>query len=31
VLGVFGGGGIFFKNYKIGQIETATFDWENKQ
>ncbi|WP_024595566.1 MULTISPECIES: MlaD family protein, partial [unclassified Pseudoalteromonas] len=22
--------GIFFKNYKIGQIETATFDWENQ-
>ncbi|MGE6461690.1 intermembrane transport protein PqiB [Pseudoalteromonas tetraodonis] len=22
--------GIFFKNYKIGQIETATFDWKNQ-
>jgi len=22
--------GIFFKNYKIGQVETATFDWENQ-
>lgn len=24
------GTGIFFKNYKIGQIETATFDWEKQ-
>ncbi|MGO2478519.1 MAG: MlaD family protein, partial [Pseudoalteromonas sp.] len=22
--------GIYFKNYKIGQIETATFDWKNQ-
>ncbi|WP_409425824.1 intermembrane transport protein PqiB [Pseudoalteromonas sp. RW-H-Ap-1] len=22
--------GIFFKNYKIGQVETATFDWKNQ-
>ncbi|WP_338365490.1 intermembrane transport protein PqiB [uncultured Pseudoalteromonas sp.] len=22
--------GIFYKNYKIGQIETATFDWKNQ-
>ena len=24
------GTGIFFKNYKIGQVETATFDWKNQ-
>ena len=22
--------GIYFKNYKIGQVETATFDWKNQ-